>query len=247
MKSLKDTITEALHEGPMHVADIIKVLHKDYNISVFNAKSYPEFAKFLSHSKIDDLDVAKTIGDIRCGLYIQAGSSPKSFGLQIKYVSTEKSQYGDGTLKRNLDWTDMSKETLSNTIICLRRILSEIDSKVEKEYVKHPKAKDLENEICDFVERQVPRGFNTRNIEVGIGTRELTNDDKKEGFSCIIDVEISPENPQQRLSIGIDKNDCLRYVWQTTYGDCKKGLMVPKHLILWKDVESQIATMLQSY
>ena len=105
----------------------------------------------------------------------------------------------------------------------------------------------MENEICDFVERQVPRGFNTRNIEVGIGTRELTNDDKKEGFSCIIDVEISPENPQQRLSIGIDKNDCLRYVWQTTYGDCKKGLMVPKHLILWKDVESQIATMLQSY
>ena len=247
MKSLKEVITEALHEGPMHVADIIRVLHKDYNISVFNAKSYPEFAKFLPHSKIDDLDVAKTIGDIRCGLYIQSGSSPESFGLQIKYVSTKKSQYGDGTLKRNIDWTDMSKDTLSNTIICLRRILSEIDNKVEKEYVKHPKAKDLRSEIQGFVSRQTPRSFNTRNIEVSVIERELTNDDKKEGFSFIVDVEISPKNSQQRLSIGIDKNDCLRYVWQTTYGDCKKGLMVPKHLILWKNVESQVATLLQGY
>jgi hypothetical protein len=247
MKSLKDIITEALHEGPMHIADIIRVLHREYNISFFNAKDYPEITKFLPHCKIDDLDVAKTAGNIRCGIGIQAGSSPKSFGLGIHYISTEKSQYGDGTLKRTLDWTDMSKETLSNTIICLRKILSEIDNKVEKEYVKHPKAKDLRSEIQGFASRQTPRSFNTRNIEVSVIERELTNDDKKDGFSCIIDVEISPKNPQQRLSIGIDKNDCLKYVWQTTYGDCKKGLMVPKHLILWKDVESQIATMLQSY
>ena len=118
---------------------------------------------------------------------------------------------------------------------------------MEKEYTKHPKAKDLRFEIERFVSHQIPRNFYLRDISVGVTVRELTNDDKKEGFSCITDVEISPENPQQRLSIGIDKNDCLRYVWQTTYGDCKKGLMVPKHLILWKDVESQIATMLQSY
>ena len=246
MKSLKDIITEELHEGPMHVADIIKVLHKDYNISVFNAKSYPEFAKFLPHSKIDDLDVAKTIGDIRCGLYIQAGSSPKSFGLQIKYVSTEKSQYGDGTLKRNLDWTDMSKDTLSNTIICLRRILSEIDSKVEKEYVKHPKAKDLRSEIQGFVGRQTPRNFYLRNIEVGVKTRELTKDDKREGFTCIIDIEICPRDPQSRLSIGIDKNDCLRWTSQFAY-HCKDGLLTPQHLIKWDEVEGRVATLLQGY
>jgi hypothetical protein len=247
MKSLKDTITEALHEGSMHVVDIIKVLDKEYNITWFNAKSYPEVGKFLPHSKIDDLDVARTMADIRCGIGIVSSKTPGRFGLNINYISTEKSKYGDGTLKRNLDWTDMSKETLSNTIICLRKILSEIDSKVEKEYVKHPKAKELRVEIQRFVNSQTPRNFHLRNIEVSTIERELTKDDKKEGFSCIIDIEISPKKPQQRLSIGIDKNDCLRYVWQTTYDDCKKGLITPNQLILWKDVESRVATMLQSY
>lgn len=247
MKSLKDTITEALHEGSMHVADIIKVLHREYNITWFSAKSYPEVGKFLPHSKIDDLDVARTMADYRCGIGIVSSKTPGRFGLSLKYVSTEKSKYGDGTLKRELDWSDMSKETLSNTIICLRRILSEIDSKVEKEYVKHPKVKDLRAEIQRFVNSQTPRNFHLRNIEVSAIERELTKDDKKEGFSYIIDIEISPKNPQQRLSIGIDKNDCLRYVWQTTYDECKKGVESPKNLIKWEDVESRISTMLQSY
>ena len=247
MKSLKDTILEAIHEGPMHIGDIIAVLAKDYHITWLNAKDHPEIGKFLPYSKVDDLDVAKTMADVRCGVGISAGNSPKSFGLAIHYISTEKSQYGDGTKRRVLDWADMSKDTLQNLVICMRKVLSQFEEKMEKEYTKHPKAKDLENEICDFVERQVPRGFNTRNIEVGIGTRELTKDDKKAGYSCIIDIEIVPHNPQQRLSIGIDKNDCLKYVWQTTYGECKKGLVTPTQWILWKDVESQIATMLQSY
>lgn len=247
MKTLKDIITEALHQGPMHLGDIIQVLAKDYHITWLDMNNYPEIAKFLPHSGIDDLDVAKTMGDKRCGIGISAGNSPKSFGLGLHYISTEKSNYGDGTKRRTLDWTDMSKGTLQNMVICLRRVLYQFEEQIEKEYTNHPKAKDLENEICNFVERQVPRGFNTRNIEVGIGTRELTKDDKKEGFSCVIDVEINPHNPQQRLSIGIDKNDCLRYVWQITQGECKKGLLTPTHLILWNKVESQIATMLQSY
>lgn len=247
MKSLKDTILEAIHEGPMHIGDIIAVLAKDYHITWLNAKDHPEIGKFLPYSKVDDLDVARTMADIRCGIDIVSSKTSGRFGLGLNYISTEKSKYGDGALRRELDWTDMSKETLSNVIICLRKILSEIDSKVEKEYVKHPKAKDLISEIQGFVSRQTPRNFYLRNIEVGVIERELTNDDKKEGFSCIIDIEISPKNPQQRLSIGIDKNDCLRYVWQTTYDDCKKGLLIPNQLILWKDVESRVATMLQSY
>lgn len=247
MKSLKDIILEAIHEGPMRLDEIIRVLHSEYNLTWLAVKDHPEIGKFLPYSKVDDLDVAKTMGDNRCGVGISAGNSPKSFGLAIHYISTEKSQYGDGTKRRVLDWTDMSKDTLQNLVICMRKVLRQFEEKMEKEYTKHPKAKDLENEICDFVERQVPRGFNTRNIEVGIGTRELTKDDKKAGYSCIIDIEIVPHNPQQRLSIGIDKNDCLKYVWQTTYGECKNGLVTPNQWILWKDVESRIATMLQSY
>lgn len=247
MKSLKNIILEGIHKGSMHLDEIIRVLHKEYNLTHFNAKDYPEVGKFLPYSKIDDLDVARTMADDRCGIGISTGNSPKSFGLAIHYISTEKSQYGDGTKRRVLDWTNMSKDTLQNLVICLRKVLSQFEEKMENEYTKHPKAKDLENEICDFVERQVPRGFNARNVEVGIGTRELTKDDKKSGYSCIIDIEINPHNPQQRLSIGIDKNDCLKYVWQTTYGECKKGLATPTQWILWKDVESQIATMLQSY
>ena len=247
MKTLKDIITEALHQGPMHLGDIIQVLVKDYHINWLNIKDHPEIGKFLPHSKIDDLDVDKTMGDKRCGIGISAGNSPKSFGLGLHYISTEKSQYGDGIKRRTLDWRDMSKDTLQNIVICLRKVLSQFEDKIEKEYINHPKVKDLENEIKRLVSRQTPRNFNLRNIEVGVGTRELSKDDKKEGFTCIIDVEIIPHNPQQRLSIGIDKNDCLRYVWQITQGECKEGLLTPTHLILWDKVESQISTMLQSY
>ena len=247
MKSLKDTILEAIHEGPMHIGDIIQVLAKDYHITWFNAKDHPEIGKFLPYSKVDDLDVAKTMGDIRCGVGISAGNSPKSFGLAMHYISTEKSQYGDGTKRRVLDWTDMSKDTLQNLVICLRKVLNQFEEKMEKEYTNHPNHKYLEIDIKDMVNDNTPRNFYTRNIKVGTRVRELTKDDKKVGFSWVMDIEINPDNPQQRLSIGIDKNDCLKYVWQTTYGECKKGLVTPNQWILWKDVESQIATMLQSY
>ena len=247
MKSLKDTILEAIHEGPMHISDIIQVLAKDYHITWLNVKDHPEIGKFLPHSKVDDLDVTKTMGDNRCGVGISAGNSPKSFGLAIHYISTEKSQYGDGTTRRVLDWTDMSKDTLQNLVICLRKVLNQFEEKIEKEYTKHPNYKYMEIDIKDMVDDETPRNFYLRNIKVVTKVRELTKDDKKVGFSWIVDIEINPQNPQQRLSIGIDKNDCLRYVWQTTYGECKKGLVTPNQWILWKDVKSQIGTMLQSY
>lgn len=247
MKSLKDTILEAIHEGPMHVGDIIQVLDKDYHITWLNIKDHPEIGKFLPYSKIDDLDIAKTMGDNRCGIGISAGNSPKSFGLAIHYISTEKSQYGDGTTRKVLDWTDMSKDTLQNLVICLRKVLNQFEEKMEKEYTHHPNYKYMEIDIKDMVDDKTPRDFHLRNIKVTTKVRELTKDDKKTGFSWIVDIEINPQNPQQRLSIGIDKNDCLKYVWQTTYGECKKGLVTPNQWILWKDVESQIATILQSY
>jgi hypothetical protein len=136
---------------------------------------------------------------------------------------------------------------LENLTICLRKILNDVEVAIEKEYTKHPEAKDLESAIRNYVRRQTPRNFYLRNIEVGVKTRELTNDDKKEGFSYIIDVELIPNKPQRRLSIGIDKNDCLRWVQQVTYGDCKEGLLTPQHLIKWEQVEGQVATLLNSY
>ena len=187
------------------------------------------------------------MADIRCGIGISASETPGRFGLGLHYISTEKSKYGDGTLRRELDWTNMSKGTLQNLVICLRKVLSQFEDKMIKEYSKHPKADDLSFEIQRFVNRQTPRNFYLRNITVGVTARELTSDDKKEGFSCIIDIEIIPNKPQRRLSIGIDENDCLRWVNQITYGDCKEGLLTPKHLILWEDVESRIAKMLNSY
>lgn len=247
MKSLKNIILEGIHKGSMHIEEIIRVLHKEYNLTHFNAKDHPEVGKFLPYSKIDDLDVARTMADTRCGIGISASKTPGRFGLGLDYISTEKSKYGDGTLRRELDWTNMSKDTLQNLVICLRKVLSQFEDKMVEEYSKHPKAKDLRSEIQGFVSRQTPRNFYLRDINVGVTVRELTNADKKEGFSYIIDVELIPNKPQRRLSIGIDKNDCLRWVEQITYGDCKEGLLTPKHLILWKDVESRVATMLQSY
>jgi hypothetical protein len=105
----------------------------------------------------------------------------------------------------------------------------------------------MEIDIKDMVSDNTPRNFYLRNIKVGTKVRELTRDDKKAGFSWIIDIEINPDNPQQRLSIGIDNNDCLRWAWQTIYGDCKKGFDTPQHLIKWNQVEGKIATMLSSY
>lgn len=240
MKSLKDFITEAIHNGPMPLYEIIHVLVKEYNMSWLTAKDHPEFSKFLPYSKIEDLDVKETLKSNKSAISISAGANEKSVGLAIKYITT------DGKLK-SIDWTDMSGDTLQNLTICLRKILNDVEVDIEKEYTKHPKAKDLESAIRDYVRSQTPRNFYLRNIEVGVKTRELTKDDKREGFTCIIDVEICPRDPQSRLSIGIDKNDCLRWTWQTTYGECKKGFDTPQHLIKWKQVEGKVATLLNSY
>lgn len=247
MRSLKNFISEAIHQGPMRLDEIIRVLCSEYNLNWLTIKDYPEIGKFLPHSKVDDLDVAKTMGNNRCGISMSAGNSSKSIGLGIHYISTKKSQYSDGTKRRVLDWTDMSNDTLQNITICLRKVLNQFEEKLVKEYTKHPKAKDLRSEIKNFVSRQTPRNFYLRDIKVSVIERELTNDDKKAGFSCIVDVILCPDSPQQRLSIGIDKNDCLKYVWQTNYGECKKGLATPTQWILWKDTERQVATMLQGY
>lgn len=240
MKSLKDIITEAIHKGPMPLYKIIHVLVKEYNMSWLTTKEHPEISRFLSYSKIEDLDVDKTLKNDKSAISISAGANEKSVGLAIQYITT------DDKLK-SIDWTDMSEGTLQNLTICLRKILNDVEVAIEKEYTNHPNHKYLEIDIKDMVRDNTPRSFYIRNIKVGTKVRELTSNDKKAGFSWIIDVEISPDNPQQRLSIGIDKNDCLRYIWQTTYDDCKKGLLTPKHLILWKGVESRVATMLNSY
>lgn len=247
MKSLKDIITEAIHKGPMPLYEIIHVLVKEYNMSWLTAKEHPEFAKFLPYSKIEDLDVARTTADERCGIAISAGSNEKSFGMGLHYISTEKSQYGDGTRRREIDWTSMSKDTLQNLVICLRKILNDVEVDIEKVYTKHPKAKDLESEITNYIRRQTPRNFYTRNIEVGATVRELTKDDKKAGFDYIIDIEVQPKNPQRRLSIGIDKNNCLRWTEQYGYDECENGFETPQFLIKWIEVEGKVASMLQSY
>lgn len=247
MKSLKEVITEAIHTGSMHLHEIIHILVKDYNMNWMAPKKYPELAKFLPHSKVEDLDVERTKADMRCGIEIAASKTSENFGLSLHYISTEKSQYGDGTLRRNLDWTSMSKDTLQNITICLRKILNDVENDIEKEYTKHPNYKYLEIDIKDMVSDKTPRNFYTRGIKVGAMVRELTKNDKSVGFSWIIDIEINPDNPQQRLSIGIDKNDCLRWTWQTTYGECKKGFDTPRHLIKWDEVEDKVATMLNSY
>jgi hypothetical protein len=233
-------LNESIHEGPMRLYEIIHVLVKEYNIRWLTAKEHPEFSKFLPYSKIEDLDVNETLKSNKSGISIWVGANEKSVGLEIQYITT------DGKLK-NIDWRDMSEGTLQNLTICLRKILNDVEVAIEKEYTKHPEAKDLESVIRNYVRRQTPRNFYFRNIEVGVKTRELTNDDKKEGFSYIIDVELIPNKPQRRLSIGIDKNDCLRWVQQVTYGDCKEGLLTPQHLIKWEQVEGKVATLLNSY
>ena len=217
MISLKDFILESIHKGPMRLDEIIRVLHSEYNLTWLTVKDHPEIGKFLPYSNVDDLDVAKTMSDNRCGIWIYAAKAPGKYGLGLLYTSTEKSQYGDGTRRRELDWTNMSNDTLQNITICLRKVLNQFEDKMVKEYSKHPKADDLRSEIKSFVSRQTPRNFYLRGIEVSVIERELTIDDKKEGFSCIIDVVLCPDSPQQRLSIGIDKNDCLKYAWQTNY------------------------------
>jgi hypothetical protein len=239
MKSLKDTITEAIHKGPMPLYQIIYVLVKEYNLNWLTANEHPEISRFLPHSKIEDLDVKETLKSNKSAISISAGANEKSVGLGIKYITT------DGKLK-SIDWTDMSSDTLQNLTICLRKVLNDVEISIEKEYTKHPKAKDLESAIRDYVRRQTPRNFYLRNIEVGVKTRELTKDDKREGFTCIIDVEICPRDPQSRLSIGIDKNDCLRWTSQFAY-HCQDGLLTPQHLIKWDQVEGKVATLLNSY
>ena len=240
MKSLKDIITEALHQGPMYLGEIIYAIAKEYNITWLAVKEYAEIGKFLPYSKIEDIDIAKSMADSKCAISISAGRDAKSFGLALQYIDK------DGNLKSK-DWIDMSKDTLQNLTICLRKILNGIDIDIEKEYTNHPNHKYLEIDIKDMVSDNTPRNFRARNIKAGTKVRELTGDDKKAGFSWIIDIEINPDNPQQRLSIGIDKNDCLRWTWQTTYGECKKGFDTPQHLIKWNQVEGKIATMLSSY
>ena len=239
MKSLKEVITEAFHTGPMPLYKIIHVLVKEYNLNWLTVKEHPEFSKFLPYSKIDDLDVNETLKSNKSAISISAGATEKSVGLALKYITT------DGKLK-SIDWTDMSGDTLQNLTICLRKILNDVEVAIEKEYTKHPKAKDLESAIRDYVRRQTPRNFYLRNIEVGVKTRELTKDDKREGFTCIIDIEICPRDPRSRLSIGIDRNDCLRWISQFAY-HCQDGLLTPQHLIKWEQVEGKVATLLQGY
>lgn len=239
MKTLKDTILESIHKGPMRLYEIIHVLVKEYNLNWLTAKEHPEFAKFLPYSKIEDLDVNETLKSNKSAISISAGASERSVGLAIQYITT------DGKLK-SIDWPDMSGDTLQNLTICLRKILNDVEIAIEKEYTKHPKAKDLESAIRDYVKRQTPRNFYLRNIEVGVKTRDLTKDDKREEFTCIIDIEICPRDPQSRLSIGIDKNDCLRWTSQFAY-HCQDGLQTPQHLIKWEQVEGKVATLLQGY
>lgn len=236
MKSLKEVINESLHKGSMHIGEIIYVLHRDYNMSWLTPKDHPEIGKFLPHSKINDLDVDETIKNKKTAISIASGKSANSFGLALKYITT------DGKLK-NLDWSDMERDTLQNIVVCLRRILNDVDEKVEKEYSKHPRPADLEHELRTIVVKQTPRNFNSRNINVKVETRKPVPG----GFDCIIDIIIQPDNPQQRLSIGVDESNCLRWAWQTTAGDCKKGVELPKYLIKWDDIPDKISTMLQSY
>ena len=248
MKSLQEHISESLHTGPMHIRDIISVLVNDYNLRFFNAKEYPEIARFLPYSGIKDLDLDKTIKDIRCGIGISSSEDGKSFGMGINYISTVKPEFGGETVRRkSKDWIDMDKDQLSNLVICMRNILRFVDDKVEKEYTKHPNGKDLENEIRTLVSRLKPRSFSSRGVEVGVFNRELTKDDKKSNFSQIIDIVIVPDRPQIRLSIGVDKNNCLRWTEQYSYGDCRKGLETPAFLVTWSKVESIISRVLSSY
>lgn len=240
VKKVNEGLNESMHVGPMRLDDIIYVLFKEYNISWLTINEHPEIAKFLPYSKIANLDVNKTLESDKTAISITSGRDAKYFGLGLQYIDK------DGDLRMK-DWVDMSKDTLQNLTICLRKILNDVEVKIEKEYTKHPNANELKYAIRDYVRRQTPRNFYLRNIVVGVKTRKLTTEDKREGFTCIVDIEINPDNPQQRLSIGIDKNDCLRWAWQTIYGDCKKGLDTPRHLIEWNQVEGEIATMLNSY
>lgn len=239
MKSLKDIITEAIHKGPMPLYEIIHVLVKEYNMNWLTAKEHPEFVKFLPYSKIEDLDVNETLKSNKSAISISAGANEKSVGLALQYITT------DGKLK-SIDWTSMSDGTLQNLTICLRKILNDVEVNIEKEYTKHPNYKYMEIDIKDMVNDNTPRSFYLRNIKVGTKVRELTRDDKKAGFSWIIDIEICPHDPQSRLSIGIDKNNCLRWISQFAY-HCQDGLLTPQHLIKWEQVEGKVATMLQGY
>lgn len=121
MKSLKEVITEAFHTGPMRLYEIIHVLVKEYNMNWLTAKEHPEFSKFLPYSKIEDLDVKKTLDSDKSAISISAGANEKSVGLAIKYITT------DGKPK-SIDWMSMSGDTLQNLTICLRKILNDVGS-----------------------------------------------------------------------------------------------------------------------
>lgn len=251
MKSLKDTITEAFHTGPMQLGEIISVLVNDYNITWLTPKEHPEISRFLPHSKIEDLDVDKTLASNKTAISIAIGRSTNAFGLALKYINTE------GKLK-NIDWPDMNKDTLQNLVICLRKILSDVENDMEKVYIKHPKAegRDLEREISSLVSKYTPRNHYLRDIKTSVIVRDLTKEDKQAGFTYIIDIEMYPyiinkkihrEMPMHRLSIGIDKYNCLRWEEQPFTQDCEEGLPTPKFLIKWDQVSSKISNMLNSH
>ena len=69
MKTLKNIILESIHKGSMQIDEIIRVLHREYNLTWFNAKEYPEVGKFLPYSKIDDLDDVEIFSDYGDGFY----------------------------------------------------------------------------------------------------------------------------------------------------------------------------------
>lgn len=239
VKKVDEGLNESMHTGPMRLDDIIYALVKEYNMNWLTINEHPEFAKFLPYSKIANLDVNKTLESNKSAISLSISSNKKVVGLELNYINT------DGKLK-HIGWQDMSGDTLQNLTICLRKILNDVEVKIEKEYTKHPNANELESAIRNYVRRQTPRNFYLRNIVVGVKTRELTDDDKREGFTCIVDVEICPRNPQSRLSIGIDKNNCLRWTSQFAY-HCQDGLSTPQHLIKWEQVEGKVATLLNSY
>lgn len=239
VKKVDEGLNESMHVGPMRLDDIIYALVKEYNMNWLTIDEHPEIAKFLPYSKIAKLDVNKTLESDKSSISLSISSDKKAVGLELTYINT------DGKIK-HIGWQDMSGDTLQNLTICLRKILNDVEVKIEKEYTKHPNANDLEYAIRDYVRRQTPRNFYLRNIVVGVKTRELTPDDKREGFTCIVDVEICPRDPQSRLSIGIDKNNCLRWTSQFAY-HCQDGLSTPQHLIKWEQVEGKVATLLNSY
>lgn len=215
-------------------------MDKEYNKTWLTPNEYSEICRFLPHSKIEDLDVDETIKSKKSAISISAGPSANSFGLALKYINT------DGKL-RNLDWPDMSRDTLQNLTICLRKILSEIEDEIEKEYTKHPKEKDLLDEVKRIVNKK-RRGHGSTAIVIDVRERELTPEDKKADLVYVIDIDrgaivlAGPNRGKphysQRMTLGIDKNNLLRYVEDRYSRNLDQ--LTPTNLIKWDKLSGKI-------